>query len=107
MSAPSRSAVSRPVLNAIGETPVRAVRHHVVDAELAGHLDRAVGAAVVDDEPLDDVDPRQLARQVGERRRQRRLLVEARDLDHELHLDRSLRLRRRATEALGGYRPAL
>ena len=57
----------------------------VVDAVLARHLDRAVGRAVVDDEPLDDVEARDLAREVGERRRERLLLVEAGDLDDELH----------------------
>ena len=41
--------------------PVSSVRHHVVDAQFAGDLDGAVGAAVVDHEPLDAVDARQLA----------------------------------------------
>ena len=57
----------------------------VLDAALAGDLDRAVGRAVVDDEELDLVDAVDLPRQVGDRRRQRRLLVEAGDLDDQLH----------------------
>ena len=36
----------------------------VVDAVLAGDLDRGVGRAVVDDQPLDGVEPGDLARQV-------------------------------------------
>ena len=45
----------------------------------------AVGRAVVDDEPLDGAEAVDLAREVGERRRERLLLVEAGDLDDELH----------------------
>ena len=41
----------------------------VVDAVRARDLDRAVGGAVVDHEPLDGVEARDLARQVGERQR--------------------------------------
>jgi hypothetical protein len=60
----------------------------VVDPVLARHLDGAVGGAVVDHEPLDRLDPLDLARKVGEGRRQSRLLVEAGDLDDELHAAR-------------------
>ena len=66
------------------QTTVSAVRHDVVDAEFAGDVDGSVGAAVVDHEPLDHVDTRHLARQVGDGHRQRRLLVEAGDLDDQL-----------------------
>ena len=62
----------------------------VLDAVLAGDLDRAVGRAVVDDQQLDLVDPLDPAGDVGDRRRQRRLLVEAGDLDDQLH--RALRV---------------
>ena len=37
--------------------------HDVVDAELPRDLDRAVGGAVVDDEPLDRVEPIDVARE--------------------------------------------
>jgi hypothetical protein len=57
----------------------------VLDPAFAGHLDRAVSAAVVDHQQLHLVDAGHLARQVGDRRGQRRLLVEARDLDDQLH----------------------
>ena len=45
----------------------------------------AVGRAVVDDEPLDGVEAGELAGQVGERGGERLLLVQAGDLDDELH----------------------
>ena len=41
----------------------------VVDAVGARHLDRAVGRAVVDDQPFDRVEPRDLPRQMAERQR--------------------------------------
>ena len=44
----------------------------VLDALLARDLDRAVGRAVVDDQQLDRVEAVDLARQVGDRRRQGR-----------------------------------
>ena len=59
-------------------------RHDVIDAVRARDLRRAIGAAVVDDQPLDDVDAGHLARQLGKRDRERLGLVEARDLDDEL-----------------------
>ena len=57
----------------------------VVDAVRARDLDRAVGRAVVDHEPLDGVEAGDLAGQVGERQRAASLLVEAGDLDDQLH----------------------
>ena len=39
------------------EPTVASVRHDVVDTQLAGDLDGAVGAAVVDHEPLDESTP--------------------------------------------------
>ena len=44
-------------LEGVGEALVVGELHDVVDAELPGDLDRAVGGAVVDDQPLDDVEP--------------------------------------------------
>ena len=72
-------------LEARGQALVVRQPDDVVDAVLAGDLDRAVGRAVVDDQPLDDVEAGDLAREVGQRRRERVLLVEARDLDDQLH----------------------
>ena len=59
--------------------------HDVVHAVRAGDVDRVVGGAVVDHEPLHAVDARHLARQVGERVGQLGALVEAGDLDDQLH----------------------
>ena len=73
-------------LEAGGQALVVGQPDDVVDAVLAGDLDGAVGRAVVDDEPLDGVEAVDLAREVGQRRRERLLLVEAGDLDDELHL---------------------
>ncbi len=68
-----------------GEALVVRQPDDVVDAVLAGHLDGAVRRAVVDDQPLDRVEAVELPGQVGERRRKRGLLVEAGDLDDQLH----------------------
>ena len=57
----------------------------VVDAVRARDRDRLVGRAVVDDQPLDDVEAVDLARQLGERQRKLLCLVEAGDLDDQLH----------------------
>jgi hypothetical protein len=84
-SAPARSASVEPGLERRREPAVVRMGHHVVDAQLASDLGGAIGRTVVDDQPLDDVDARHLSWQGGQRGRQRRLLVEARDLDHQLH----------------------
>ena len=55
------------------------------DAVLACDLDRAVRRAVVDDEPLDVVEPGDLAREVAQGDGERLLLVQAGDLDDQLH----------------------
>ena len=70
----------------------------VLDPALAGDLDRAVGRAVVDHEQLDRVEAVDRARQVGDRRRQRLLLVQAGDLDDQLH--------RRGRQSIGRARGA-
>ena len=54
-----------PGLEAGGEALVVRQPHDVVDAVLARDLDRAVGRAVVDDQPLDDVEAGDLAREVA------------------------------------------
>ena len=67
-----------PGLESGGEALVVGQPDDVLDPVLARDLDRAVGRAVVDDQQLDLVDALDLARQVGDRRRQRRLLVRGR-----------------------------
>jgi hypothetical protein len=59
--------------------------HDVIGTVLARHLRGAVRGAVVDDEHLDPLDSGHLARDPRERLGERRLLVEARDLDDQLH----------------------
>ena len=68
-----------------GEALVVGQPHDVVDAVLARHRDRRVGRAVVDHEPLDDIETVDCARQVGERLRKLVRLVPAGDLDDQLH----------------------
>ena len=58
----------------------------VVDAVRARDLDRRVRRAVVDDQPLDDIEPGHLARQMAQRERELVLLVETGNLDDELHV---------------------
>jgi hypothetical protein len=59
--------------------------YDVVHAVLSRHLDGAVGGAVVDDQPLDGVEPLDLAGEARQRHGKLTLLVETRDLDDELH----------------------
>ena len=84
-SAPSFRQASRPAWKPAARPLLFVSRTMWSTPLLAGDLDRAVGRAVVDDQPLDDVEARDLAREVGQRCRERRLLVEAGDLDDELH----------------------
>src|SRR5690606_17966085 len=64
---------------------VAGVADEVPYAVRAGDLDRPVGGTVVDDEDLDLVDPRDLRGDRLEDHRQGLFLVEARDLDKQLH----------------------
>ena len=73
-----------PGLEGGGEALVVRQPDDVVDAVRARDLDRAVGRAVVDHEPLDLVHARNLAREVGERPGELLFLVLAGDLDDEL-----------------------
>ena len=72
-------------LEAGGQPLVVGELDDVVDAVLTRDVDSPIGGAVVDDQPLDLVDAVELARQFGERRRQLLFLVEAGDLDDQLH----------------------
>ncbi len=74
-----------PGLERRGEALVVGEPDDVVDAVPACHLDRGVGRAVVDDQPLHLVEPGDLARQVAERGGKLCLFVEAGDLDDEFH----------------------
>ena len=66
------------------EPLVAAHADDVIHAAGARDVGGAVAGAVIDDERFDDVDPGHGLRQIGERRRQRLRLVQARDLDDEL-----------------------
>ena len=68
-----------------GEAAVAREAEDVVDAELGGVLGGAVAAAVVDDEDLDAVDAGDAAREIGEGGPEVVSLVQAGDLDEELH----------------------
>jgi hypothetical protein len=83
-SASSFSAVSRAGEECGGQPAVAAVAHHVVHAQFVGDGGGAVAAAVVDDQPLDDVEPGHLGGEISDGGRQRCFLVEARDLDDQL-----------------------
>ena len=69
-----------------GQALVVGQAHDVVDAVRACHLNRVVGRAVVDHQPLDGVEPVQLAGQGGQRGGKLGGLVPTRDLDDQLHL---------------------
>jgi len=57
----------------------------VIDAAGARDVDRAIGRSVVDDQPLHGIEAVDLTREVREDERQRLLLVEAGNLDDQLH----------------------
>ena len=75
MSAPCAQAGIEPGHEAAREALMRAEIDDVIDAVGARDFDRPVGAAVVDDQPLDLVHARHLARQRLKRDRERSLLV--------------------------------
>jgi hypothetical protein len=68
-----------------GQAAVVGQADELLDTVLAGDLDGSIGRAVVDHEQLDLIHALDAARQVGDRARKRRLLVEAGDLDDQLH----------------------
>ena len=84
-SAPSFSPASSPAWKPAARPLLFVSRTMWSTPCCARDLDRAVGRAVVDDQPLDRVEAGDLAREVGERQRQLLLLVETGDLDDELH----------------------
>ena len=84
-SAPSSTAACSPARKATPRPPWRRQHDDVVGAVLAGDRDGTVARPVVDDEPLDRGEAGHAAREVGERAGQRRLLVQARDLDDQPH----------------------
>jgi hypothetical protein len=78
-----------------GETLVASQPHDVIGAAPPCHLRRPVARSIVHHEDFDDVDSSDDAREIGERRGQRRRLVETRDLDDELcHRARNTSIRR-------------
>jgi len=77
--------VERSGLEGGGESAVAGEPDHVVDPIPSRHVDRPVGRAVIDHQPLDGVEADDLARQLCEHRGEGFLLVQAGDLDDELH----------------------
>ena len=84
-SAPALRLASMPAMNAAARPLRRRKRTTWWTPCARATVDRVVARAVVDDQRLDDVDARHRSRQIGERGRQRLGLVQARDLDDELH----------------------
>ena len=82
---PELEAGVEPRLEAGGQPLVVGQADDVVDAVLARDLDGPIRRAIVDDEPLDLVEPRDLAGEVAQGDGEGFLLVLARDLDDELH----------------------
>src|SRR5206468_11310474 len=74
-----------PGLEGFGEPLVVRQADDVVDAVASRDFDGCVSRTVVDDQPLDLVDPGHLSRQVLQGRGQLLRLVEAGDLDDQLH----------------------
>ena len=85
-SAPADRHASRPAMNAAARPWLRVKRDDLIDPVLARNLDGTVAAAVVDNQPLDCVEPGDLARQRSARRPPGAFFVEARDLNDELHV---------------------
>ena len=67
------------------ESFVAAVPDYMLHAELSCCLAGPIGAAVVDHEPFDAVDPVDVRGEVGKRLRQDLLFVVAGDLDYQFH----------------------
>jgi hypothetical protein len=78
-----------------GKTTARPVPDHVVGARRRRHLRRPVAAAVVDDDDEDPRNARDFAREVANRFRERRGLVERGNLDGDDHEQRGLCVTRR------------
>jgi hypothetical protein len=57
----------------------------VVDSVGACDIDRVVGRTIVDDQPLDEVEPRNLPRETAQRGRELAFLVETGNLDDQFH----------------------
>ena len=99
-SAPSFRPASRPAWNAAAR-PLLLVRRTTWSTPCARATSIvAVGRPVVDDQPLDGVEPGDLAGQVAERHRELRFLVETGNLDDELHA-----VRRRSAFRMAGCHP--
>ena len=83
-----RTELERPdhaIMERAAETLVAGVVHELAHTVFLGYLDRPVAAPVVDDQDHDLVDPGNLLRDRLQDGRKRLLLIEARDLNDELH----------------------
>ena len=67
----------------LGEAPIAAVAHDVLNAPAACDPGGIIGAAIVDDAILDDVDTRHVARQLRQGIGEDRGFIEARYLDNQ------------------------
>jgi hypothetical protein len=58
------------------------VRHKVIDSTFFCHVNGAVSAAIVNYQPFDPIEARNLSRQISQRGRKCLFLVEAGNLNH-------------------------
>jgi len=86
---PCGDGVLDPGLKAARQPLVALLAQDVVHAEPSGDLDGVIGRAVIHDLDFDRADPLDLARDSGQDRRQRALLVQAGDLDDEFQRTRA------------------
>ena len=78
-------AVVDPRRKCVAEPPIGGKTQDMRDSVFARNLYSAVRAAIVDDHDLDRIDPVDPGRDIFQRGRKRLFLVQARNLDHELH----------------------
>jgi len=64
------------------QSPVAIHPYDVVDARQAGYVYGSVGASVIDDEQLDDVESLDVTREICDGRRERLLFIVTRNLDN-------------------------
>lgn len=88
---PALQAGGEPGHEGAGEAEVGAL-DHVIDAAGAGDIGGAVGAAIIDDEPLDGIDAGKRAWQLLQGDGQSLFLVITRNLDDDFHVMRRAQL---------------
>ena len=68
-----------------GKSLVRRQAYDLIDTVRPGDFSGPIPTTVIDDEPLDAIDVRNLPRQSGQSHWERQLLIVARDLDDKFH----------------------